>query len=67
MLRLLTVAQLAKRFKKSVSTIYNWKRKGWLPAPAKLPGQDLRWDLAVIKAWQEAGYPVQPKRNKAKT
>lgn len=48
---MLTADDLAKRFRVSKRTIYEWHRRGALPRPLKVVGV-LRWRVSDLEAWE---------------
>ncbi len=53
---LLTIYQTAAVLKVSVSTVYTWTERGFMPPPVLFGGRQ-RWRLEDLKQWAAAGFP----------
>lgn len=57
----LNSGELAERFGIPLHTLYTWRERGRLPAPAPWPTHALFWRTADIDKWEADGFPVQDK------
>ena len=65
---LLTIYQTAALLKVSVSTVYNWSERGYMPAAIEFGGR-YRWRRSDLEQWAAAGFPhrqPEPKEKRAK-
>ena len=51
----LTIAEVAKRLRVSIPTIYRQMKKGTFAQPIQGIGRCLRWDAANLEDWITAG------------
>jgi predicted DNA-binding transcriptional regulator AlpA len=51
------LTDLAAHFKVSKRTILRWIAGGDIPEPLRAPGQCIRWRVAELNKWIEAGCP----------
>lgn len=57
---LLSINEIATRFKVSRQTVHTLRRRGLFPEPSPTPGSTrLKWDSAILAAYFEAN-PPQP-------
>lgn len=53
-----TGAEVNARYRISACTRWRWIKDGLFPAPTRLPSGALRWENAVLDAWDARGEPT---------
>ena len=51
---LLTVGEVARRYRISRTSLDRWRAQGAIPAPLRVNGRP-RWRMSVLQAWEEGG------------
>jgi len=47
-------AELAKKLGVSTTTLWRWRKDGYLPEPSKLGPKLIFWDASVINKWMQS-------------
>jgi predicted DNA-binding transcriptional regulator AlpA len=59
---ILTLPEVAARYRTTRQTVRAWLRSGKFPRPIRLPSGRPRWTQAVLEQWEAAGGAVEKGR-----